>query len=129
MDNFIDNTLLKLTSFLKEKEFPLHVPSFNQKEQDLVLDCVKTGWVSSEKDLEIYTGIKKCVVVMNGTAALHICYISSGVKENDEVLCPSLTFVATANAIKYCRAIPHFVEVEKDTLGVCPIKLRKYLEE
>lgn len=137
MDDFINNTLLKLTSFLKGKEFPLHVPSFNQKEQDLVLDCIKTGWVSSvgsyvdqlERDLETYTGIKKCVVVMNGTAALHICYMSSGVKENDEVLCPSLTFVATANAIRYCDAIPHFVEIEKDTLGVCPIKLRKYLSE
>lgn len=135
MDKNIQEIVLKLRSFLKDDSFPLHEPQFNQDDQDFVVDCIKAGWVSSvgkyvdqfERDLEAYTGVKCAVVVMNGTAALHMCYLASGVRKGDEVLCPALTFVATANAITYCGAIPHFVEVEGDTLGVCPTKLKAYL--
>jgi len=128
-------TLKKLKEFLGDGSFPLHEPNFSQEEEKCVLDCIKTGWVSSvgkyvdqfERDLEKYTGCKKAVVVMNGTSALHIAYLCAGVMPKDEVLCPSLTFVATANAIRYCNAIPHFVEIEDQTLGIDPEKLRKYL--
>ena len=117
--------------------YPLHEPLFGKEEEDLVLDCIKSGWVSSvgkyvdefEYKLAEYTGIKKAIAVSNGTAALHICYYLAGVGAGDEVLCPSITFVATANAIKYLGATPHFVDCEAETLGVCPQKLREYLRK
>ena len=64
---------------------------------------------------------------MNGTAALHISLLLCGVQKDDEVLIPGLTFVATANAVSYCGAIPHFVDAEEDTLGIDPLKLEDYL--
>ncbi|WP_285397565.1 LegC family aminotransferase [Lysinibacillus sp. fls2-241-R2A-57] len=123
---------------LYRKNFvPLHEPTFNEKEVEYVTDCVKTGWVSSvgsyvtrfEEDLAKFVGVKRAVAVVNGTAALHIALKIVGVESNDEVLLPSLTFIATANAVSYLQAIPHFVDVNEETLGVDPFKLEKYLEE
>jgi perosamine synthetase len=120
------------------KDFvPLHEPTFNDKEVEYVTDCVKTGWVSSvgayvnrfEEDLAKFVGVKRAVAVVNGTAALHIALKVAGVEENDEVLMPSLTFIATANAVSYLKAIPHFVDVNENTLGVDPVKLDRYLEQ
>lgn len=114
----------------------LHEPTFNEKEIEYVTDCIKTGWVSSvgsyvtrfEEDLAKFVGVKRAVAVVNGTAALHIALKVAGVKADDEVLMPSLTFIATANAVSYLQAIPHFVDVNMKTLGVDPFKLEKYLQ-
>lgn len=120
------------------KDFiPLHEPTFNEKELEYVTDCVKTGWVSSvgayvtkfEEDLAKFVGVKRAVAVVNGTAALHIALKVAGVEANDEVLMPSLTFIATANAVSYCQAIPHFIDVHEETLGVDPFKLDCYLQQ
>lgn len=120
------------------KDFvPLHEPTFNDKEVEYVTDCVKTGWVSSvgayvtkfEEELAKFVGVKRAVAVVNGTAALHIALKVAGVKADDEVLIPSLTFIATANAVSYCQAVPHFVDVHEETLGVDPFKLDTYLRE
>lgn len=73
------------------------------------------------------TQAKYCVAVLNGTAALHIALKLIGVEKDDEVLMPTLTFVATANAVSYLDATPHFVDSEKQTLGVDPVKLKAYL--
>lgn len=116
---------------------PLHEPTFDEKEIEYVTECIKTGWVSSvgsyvtrfEEELAKFVGAKRAVAVVNGTAALHIALKIVGVQENDEVLMPSLTFVATANAASYLGAIPHFVDVSYETLGMDPIKLNKHLEE
>lgn len=120
------------------KDFvPLHEPTFNEKELEYVTDCVKTGWVSSvgayvtrfEEDLAKFVGVKRAVAVVNGTAALHIALKVAGLEADDEVLMPSLTFIATANAVSYCGAIPHFVDVHEDTLGIDPFKLDGYLAD
>lgn len=120
------------------KDFvPLHEPTFDEKEIKYVTDCIETGWVSTvgsyvtrfEEELANFVGVKRAVAVVNGTAALHIALKVAGVKENDEVLIPSLTFIATANAVSYLGAIPHFVDVSYNTLGIDPIKLNKYLDE
>lgn len=119
------------------KDFiPLHEPTFNEKELEYVTDCVQTGWVSSvgayvtkfEEDLAKFVGVKRAVAVVNGTAALHIALKVAGVEANDEVLMPSLTFIATANAVSYCQAVPHFIDVHEETLGVDPFKLEVYLQ-
>lgn len=120
------------------KEFiPLHEPSFAGAEWSYVKECLDTGWVSSvgkyvdlfEEKLAEYTGVKRAVAVVNGTAALHISLLAAGVEHNEEVLMPTLTFIATANAVSYCGAVPHFVDSEQATLGVDARKLRTYLQE
>lgn len=115
---------------------PLHEPSFRGNEWTYVKECLDTGWVSSvgkfvdrfEEELAAYTGVKKAIAVVNGTAALHICLLLAGVRAGDEVLIPALTFIATANAVSYCNAFPHFIDCEESTLGVNPHKLSSYLE-
>ncbi|MCL6479866.1 MAG: LegC family aminotransferase [Peptococcaceae bacterium] len=115
----------------------LHEPVFTGNEWLYVKECLDTGWVSSagkfvdlfEEKLVEFTGVKKAVAVVNGTAALHICLKLVGVVPGDEVLVPALTFVATANAVTYCDAVPHFVDSEERTLGLDPFKLEMYLRE
>jgi perosamine synthetase len=115
----------------------LHEPQFSGNEWNYVKECLDTGWVSSvgkfvdrfEEDIAAFVGVKRAVAVVNGTAALHICLLLVGVKAGDEVLMPALTFIATANAVSYCGAVPHFVDCEERTLGVDPHKLSSYLEE
>lgn len=117
--------------------YPLHEPLFNGNENQYVQECIDTGWVSSvgkfvdrfEADLAAYTGVNRAVAVVNGTSALHICLILSDVQPNDEVLVPALTFIATANAVTYCYAIPHFVDSAYETLGIDPDKLEAYLHD
>ena len=114
----------------------LHEPSFTGNEWHYVKECLDSTFVSSvgkfvdrfEDELAAYTGANHAIVVVNGTAALHIALKLAGVKPSDEVLLPALTFVATANAISYCDAIPHFVDSEDATLGIAAAKLRDYLQ-
>jgi perosamine synthetase len=128
--------LLRVNCPDSTKFYPLHEPTFAGNEIKYTNDCIATGWVSSagkyvdlfEEKLAEFIGAKKAIAVSNGTAALHICLLLAGVSEGDEVLCPALTFIATANAISYCFATPHFVDSEYKTLGVDPKKLKEYLE-
>lgn len=113
----------------------LHEPSFTGNEWIYLKECLDSTFVSSvgkfvdrfEIDLARFTGAKHAVAVVNGTAALHIALKLAGVQADDEVLVPALTFVATANAVTYCAAVPHFVDSEARTLGVDAAKLRDYL--
>lgn len=113
----------------------LHEPTFAGSEWKYLKECLDSTFVSSvgkfvdqfEADLAAFTGAKYAVAVVNGTAALHIALKLVGVKANDEVLVPALTFVATANAVTYCGAIPHFIDSESHTLGVNTEKLRMHL--
>ena len=115
----------------------LHEPTFAGKEWDYVKECLDTGWVSSagkyvdrfETDLAAFTGAPHAIATVNGTAALHLSLLLAGVASGDEVLVPALTFVAPANAIAYCGAVPHFVDSEERTLGVDPAKLADYLAD
>ena len=116
---------------------PLHLPVFGENAAGYVNECITTGWVSSagkyvdrfEADLATFTGAKRAVAVSNGTSALHITLKLCGVEPQDEVLLPSLTFVATANAVSYCFATPHFVDVESRSLGIDAEAIRNYLNE
>ena len=113
----------------------LHEPSFAGNEWLYLKECLDSTFVSSvgkfvdrfEVELATFTGAKHAVAIVNGTAALHIALKLAGVKANDEVLIPALTFVATANAVTYCGAMPHFVDSEVRTLGVEAAKLKDYL--
>ena len=115
----------------------LHEPCFAGNEWAYLKECLDSTFVSSvgkfvdrfEADLAVFTGAKYAVAVVNGTAALHIALKLAGVRADDEVLIPALTFIATANAATYCGALPHFVDSEERTLGVDAAKLRDYLSE
>jgi perosamine synthetase len=122
---------------VSELPVSLHEPLFSGNEWIYVKETIDSTFVSStgkyvdefEKRLAEYTGVKSAVAVVNGTAALHVCLQLAGVEPNDEVLIPALTFVATANAVSYCHAVPHFVDSEARTLGLDPAKLKDYLKQ
>jgi aminotransferase in exopolysaccharide biosynthesis len=118
------------------KEFiPLHSPVFPGREKEYLNECIDSTFVSYvgrfvgtfEEQTAAFTGAKYAVACVNGTAALHIALVLAGVKDGDEVISPALTFVATANAIAYCRAYPLFADCERDTLGLDPVKLGEWL--
>ena len=114
----------------------LHEPRFAGNEWTYLKECLDSTYVSSvgkfvdrfEADLVVYTGAKYAVAVVNGTAALHVALRLAGVRQDDEVLIPALTFVATATAVAYCGATPHFADSEERTLGLDPQALREYLQ-
>lgn len=126
-----------LREVLPAGEHSLHEPDFSGNEWNYVKECIDTGWVSSvgkfvdrfEQQLAEVTGVKRAIAVVNGTAALHVALRLVGVEHGDEVIVPTLTFIATANAVSYCGAIPHFVDSEYATLGLDPHVLRSYLGE
>jgi perosamine synthetase len=113
----------------------LHEPEFSGNEWSYVKECLDTGWVSSvgkyvdefEFRLASYTGAKYAVAVVNGTAGLHIALQVAGVEPGDEVFVPALTFVATANAVSHCGAVPHFVDSTEANFGLDPLALGEYL--
>jgi perosamine synthetase len=113
----------------------LHEPRFRGNEWAYLKECLDSTFVSSvgkfvdrfEDDLAAFTGAKCAVAVVNGTAALHVSLLLAGVEAGDEVLLPALTFIATANAVAYCQATPHFVDSEERSLGMDAHALRDYL--
>jgi perosamine synthetase len=128
----------KLQSVINQDNFtPLHAPIFEGNEIKYVTDCIESNFVSSvgeyvnrlEEMLQAYTGVKYAVVTVNGTAALHVSLLLCDVEREDEVLMPALTFIATANAVSYIGATPHFVDVDEKTLGVDAQKLDSYLSD
>ena len=130
-----DQIVVAIRSVVGEGPVVLHEPSFNGNEWLYLKECLDSTFVSSvgkfvdrfEMDLARFTGAKNAVAVVNGTAALHIALKLAGVKPSDEVLLPTLTFIATTNAVSYCNATPHFVDSEALTLGMDAAKLRDYL--
>lgn len=116
---------------------PLHEPRFIGNERKYVLNAIDSTFVSSvgeyvdkfEKMMCDITGAKHCIATVNGTNSLHLSLLLAGVKTGDEVLTQALTFIATANGITYANATPHFVDVDKETLGLSPKKLDTYLAE
>lgn len=124
--------LYKTTDFI-----PLHVPRFIGNEKKYVSDAIDSTFVSSvgtyvnrfEKEFAEYTTANFAIATVNGTSALHTSLLVVGVEKNTEVITQSLTFVATCNAISYIGAVPNFVDVDKDTMGLSPSILEKYLNE
>jgi aminotransferase in exopolysaccharide biosynthesis len=131
------NTISFIKDLYGNKDFiPLHEPIFNQNEKKYVLECIDSTFVSSvgkfvtkfEEEICKFTESKYAIACMNGTAALHISLVATGVKRDDEVITQALTFVATANAIKYCGAHPIFLDSDEDNLGLSPSALKEFLD-
>ena len=115
----------------------LSPPHLGRHELNYLHKAVEDNWVAPvgpnldgfEADICAAVGVPYCVALSSGTAALHLGLLLLGVGPGDEVLCPSFTFVATANAILYCGATPVFVDSEADTWNLCPARLREALED
>ena len=133
------NSINFIRSYFKEKEnfIPLHIPSFIGNEKKYLEDCIDSTFVSSvgayvdlfEEKMSQFTQTKKSVAVVNGTSALQVALRLVGVKNNDEVITQALTFVATANAIVYNNAIPVFLDVDIDTMGLSPSAVKDFLDD
>jgi len=129
-------TFIKDT-YKKDGSIHLHEPIFIGNEKKYLNDCIDTTFVSSvgkyvtqfEEMISAFSGVNYAVATANGTSALHIALEIVGVDEYCEVITQPLTFVATANAISYCRAKPVFVDVDRDTLGLSPLKLKEFLDK
>ena len=133
-----NNIISFIRKLYKEpKEFiPLHAPTFIGNEKKYLNECIDSTFVSSvgifvdrfEEMIADYTSVKKAIVTVNGTNAIHLALLSVGVDANTEVITQPLTFIATVNAIAYTGAKPVFVDVDLDTMGMSPKALRKWLE-
>ncbi|MBT3603212.1 MAG: LegC family aminotransferase [Candidatus Latescibacteria bacterium] len=116
---------------------PLCIPEIRGNEKEYVTSCIETGWVSSvgtfvdkfEQQFADYLGAKHAIAMSSGTAALHIGLQLIGIQPNDEVLVSSLTFIATANAIRYMNAWPVFVDAESTYWQMDPQKLEDFIKK
>lgn len=114
---------------------PLHRPVFEGHEKQYLIDCIDSNFVSSvgikvtefEQQIAAFTSSRYAVSTVNGTAALHVALQLAGVGQGDEVISQALTFIATCNALSYTGAVPVFVDVDRDTLGISPDALRRFL--
>lgn len=113
----------------------LSEPVISGNEWKYVKECLDTGWVSSvgsyvtrfEEMVADYVGNKYAVATVNGTSALHVSLIVCGVQPNDEVIVPSLTFIAPVNVVRYCNAYPVFMDCEEDTLCIDVQKVTDFI--
>lgn len=139
-DKIIDTMYNNFVQYVREiyntNDFiPLHAPHFSGNEKKYLEECIDTTFVSSvgkfvdrfEEMVRTYTNTKRAVVCVNGTNALHLALLLVGVEREDEVLTQALTFIATANAISYSGAVPVFIDVDKDTMGLSPDKIKDWL--
>jgi perosamine synthetase len=100
---------------------PLSIPNLSGNELKYIQDCIDTNWISSvgsyvdrfEASLASFTGAKFAISTVNGTAALHISLLLAGVEQNDYVIIPNITFIASANAVAYLKASPILMDVKE----------------
>ena len=135
--NSISKLLLNSIKKFNQKKISIHEPDVNKSDVKLLKNCVYSRNVSAtgkycnnfENEIKRITKSKFVVLTNSGTSALHISCLLSGINSAHEVLIPAFTFVASPNAVIYCNASPHFVEIESENFGIDFEKLRKYLKK
>ena len=113
--------------------YPIAKPCLTLKEREYLLKAFDSGWISSigefiekfEKEFAKYIGVKYALVTSSGTTALHLALVACGIKEGDEVIIPDLTFIATANAVRYTGAKVLPVDLERETLCISPEAIKR----
>lgn len=119
------------------KRISIANPVFNGNEKKYLNECIDTGWVSAngrfiekfEEKFAEYCGVKYAVSCANGTVSLHLIMLGLGIQPGDEVIMPTLTYIATANAVRFCGGIPVFVDSVKGTFNIDPAKLEEKISE
>ena len=111
-------------------------PFIDDSEIDEVVSTLKSGWVSQgpktrefEEKISNICGVKHTIAMCNGTATLHTALLAAGVKPNNNVICPSMSYISTSNSIIYCGAQPKFVDIDINTYNLDPKKVRKAIDE
>tara|TARA_B100001093_G_scaffold518232_1_gene602386 strand:- start:2147 stop:3322 length:1176 start_codon:yes stop_codon:yes gene_type:complete len=130
------NRLLNIYTSDYGEIIALHEPTFSNLEKEYVISCIETGMVSSigkyvdefEDIIASYTGAKYAVATVNGTTALHLALVVSNLPKGSEVIVPSLSFIASANAVIHANLVPHFVNSEPVSLGIDTDRLIEYLD-
>jgi perosamine synthetase len=110
---------------------PVSAPTLAGNEKQYVLDCIESNWISSrgqyierfERSFADFCGVKHAVTCTNGTVAIHLALLALGIGPGDEVIIPTLTFIATANAVRYCGATPVLVDCEDQTWNIDPAQI------
>ena len=103
-------------------------PVFNGNEKKYLMECIDTGWVSAngrfvtefQKQFAEFCGSQYALACSNGTVTLHLALIALDIKQGDEVIMPTLTYIATANAVRMCGAKPVFVDSDPDSWNIDP---------
>lgn len=134
----VQDFVARVRSVVGESATPigLHEPELGEIEKQYLGEVIDSTFVSSvgafipefEQKIQAITGAKHAIAASNGTSALHIALYVAGVMPGDEVIVPTLSFVATANAVAHAGAVPHFIDSELGTMGMSPEALRKVLE-
>lgn len=114
-------------------KYPVYQPSLAGNEKKYVLECLESTWISSkgrfigefEKAFAAFIGVPHAAAVCNGTVALHVALLALGIGPGDEVIVPSLTYIASVNAIRYTGAVPVFADVRPDTWQIDPAEVEK----
>jgi perosamine synthetase len=128
---------LSLETSVSEPFLPISQPSLGPREEALVPDAVRSGWVSSigryveefEQLFGDYCGVSHALAVSSGTAGLHLALAAMDIGPGDEVIVPDLTFVATANAVAYTGAKPILADIDPDTLCLSLSSIEEKLTE
>lgn len=136
IDTIAKKTIDFSRSIFGDDFVPLHRPVFEGNERQYLVDCIDSNFVSSvgvkvtefENKVAEFTGARHAVATVNGTSALHVAIQLASVVPGDEVISQALTFVATCNAINYSRAVPVFIDVDLETMGMSASALRTFLE-
>lgn len=128
-----ERRVVDYAAFTQAVHLPIAAPAFQGNELRYVTECVLTNWISSqgrfvtefERAFAKFSGVKHGVAVSNGTVALHLALVLAGIGPGDEVIVPTLTFVATANAVRHAGATPVFVDSERNTWTMDPLQVEK----
>lgn len=115
----------------KPRKIPVAAPALVGREKEYVMDCMDTNWISSngkyidqfEQAFAAYTGVPHAISCCNGTVAIHLALLAFDLKPGDEVIVPTLTYVASANPVVYCGATPVFVDVDPTTWCIDPARI------
>ena len=134
---FTHEFIKHVQSIYGKGSIPLHRPVFDHNEKQILSSCIESNFVSTagkeigifENEISKITSSGYTISTVSGTAALHAVLYALGVGEGDEVITQCLSFVATANAIKYCNADPIFIDVENFNGTLSPKLLRKFFQE
>jgi perosamine synthetase len=135
-------TQLSLFDYLEHQDaprpqifIPVYQPTLGAFEEELVLDALRSGWISSlgkyvgrfEQAFAAFCGVAEGISVANGTVALHLALHALGIGPGDEVIVPALTFVASANAVRYTGATPIFADVDPTTWTIEPCEIEQHI--
>ena len=121
-----------MSTITPHRPIPVAKPLVGAEEEKALLEVLRSGWLSQgprvaqfEKEFASYVGAKEAVALSNCTTALHLGLVAAGVKPGDEVICPSLSFIATANCIIHAGACPVFVDIDPRTFNLDPARVEE----